>query len=197
MCDVPAHRGGAERGAHRAQIDGAAKIEVGGGKVMMRGLSAKEYGDYERGLFTQQADGTLKPKPIDGAFRAKLAARCLTDEDGAIPARIKALLMAVAAVSKGRQALALRELRRGADLGLVLDEAVAGMIVLSSLRGEGAGLDFERVLTEVFGARSESPSFEPVAVAEGEAAACGFLGSELSSRRPRQGGRPARRNSTV
>lgn len=58
-------------------------VEVSGGKVMMRGLSAKEYGDYERGLFTQMPDGTLKPKPIDGAFRATLVARCLTDDDGA------------------------------------------------------------------------------------------------------------------
>ena len=57
-------------------------VEVGGGKVQMRGLSAKEYGDYERGMFTQLPDGTLRPKPIDGTFRAKLVARCLTDEDG-------------------------------------------------------------------------------------------------------------------
>jgi len=96
--------------------------------------------------------------------------RRIMDEDGAIPARIKALLMAVAAVSKGRQALALRELRRGAELGLVLDEAVAGLIVLSSLRGEGAALDFEQILTEVFGAQKDVAPFEPVPVAAGEAA---------------------------
>lgn len=96
--------------------------------------------------------------------------RRITDEDGAIPARIKALLMAVAAVSKGRQALALRELRRGAELGLVVDEAVAGLIVLSSLRGEGAALDFEQILMEVFGAQKDVTSFEPVSVTAGEAA---------------------------
>jgi len=96
--------------------------------------------------------------------------RRVIDEDGAIPARIKALLAAVAAVSKGRQGLALRELRRGADLGLVLDEAVAGMIVLSSLRGEGAALDFEQVLTEIFGAQAGERPFEPVPVSPGEAA---------------------------
>lgn len=95
--------------------------------------------------------------------------RRITDEDGAIPAKVKALLMAVAAVSKGRQALALRELRRGADLGLDLDEAVAGLIVLGSLRGEGAALDFEQVLTAVFGAQSDVPAFEPVSVSENEA----------------------------
>lgn len=97
--------------------------------------------------------------------------RRIIDEDAAIPARIKALLVAVAAVSKGRQALALRELRRGAGLGLVLDEAVAGIIVLASLRGEGAALDFEQVLTEVFGTRTEIHPFEAVVVSEGEAVA--------------------------
>ena len=58
-------------------------VEIAGGKVIMRGLSAEEYGKYERGLFNQAADGTLKPKPIDGTFRARLVARCLTDDDGA------------------------------------------------------------------------------------------------------------------
>jgi hypothetical protein len=57
-------------------------VEISGGKVQMRGLSAREYGDYERELFTQNPDGTLRPKPIDGTFRAKLVARCLTDADG-------------------------------------------------------------------------------------------------------------------
>lgn len=96
--------------------------------------------------------------------------RSITDEDGAIPARIKALLIAVAAVAKGRQALTLRELRRGAGLGLVLDEAVAGLIVLSSLRGEGAALDFEQALIEVFGAPEGEVPFAPVSVSQGEAA---------------------------
>lgn len=57
-------------------------VDIGDGKVQMRGLSAKEYGDYERQLFTQMPDGTLRPKPIDGAFRARLVALCLTDESG-------------------------------------------------------------------------------------------------------------------
>jgi len=96
--------------------------------------------------------------------------RRITDEDGAISARIKALLMAVAATSKGRGALARRELRRGAELGLALDEAVAGLIVLSSLRGEGAALDFEELLLDVYGAQENPPPFEPVPVSDGEAA---------------------------
>lgn len=57
-------------------------VEITGGKVQMRGLSAREYGDYERGLFTQGPDGLLKPNKIDGGFRARLVAKCLTDEDG-------------------------------------------------------------------------------------------------------------------
>jgi hypothetical protein len=57
-------------------------VEISGGKVQMRGLSAREYGDYERELFTQGPDGMLRAKPIDGAFRARLVAKCLTDEDG-------------------------------------------------------------------------------------------------------------------
>lgn len=97
--------------------------------------------------------------------------RGITDEDGALPAKIKALLMAAAAVAKGRQALALRELRRGAALGLGLDEAVAGLIVLSSLRGEGAALDFDRALTEVYGTPDAVAEFAPVAASGGEASA--------------------------
>ncbi len=58
-------------------------VEIPGGKVMMRGLSAKEYGDYEQTLFRQDSEGKLVPKPIDGMFRAGLVARCLTDADGA------------------------------------------------------------------------------------------------------------------
>jgi ABC-type phosphonate transport system ATPase subunit len=57
-------------------------VELAGGKIRMRGLSAREYGEYERGLFTQGPDGMLHPKPIDGAFRARLVARCLTTEAG-------------------------------------------------------------------------------------------------------------------
>lgn len=57
-------------------------VEIADGKVMMRGLSAREYGDYERSLMDQQPDGTLTPKAVDGSFRARLVSRCLTDEDG-------------------------------------------------------------------------------------------------------------------
>jgi hypothetical protein len=58
-------------------------VDVGGGKVTMRGLTAAEYGEYERGLFTQGPDGSVKPKPISASFRAALVSRCLTDPAGA------------------------------------------------------------------------------------------------------------------
>jgi hypothetical protein len=41
-------------------------VEISGGKIQMRGLSAREYGDYEREMFTQNPDGTLKPKDVVG-----------------------------------------------------------------------------------------------------------------------------------
>ncbi len=95
--------------------------------------------------------------------------RQITDTDGAISARIKALLVAVAAVARSRDALALRELERGAGLGLTIDQAVAGMIVLSSLRGEGAALAFEVLLEKVYGPFDDVPPVPQVAVAPGEA----------------------------
>ena len=58
-------------------------VDVGGGKITVRGLTAAEYGEYERGLVTQGPDGTVKPKPISATFRAALVARCLSDGNGA------------------------------------------------------------------------------------------------------------------
>lgn len=95
--------------------------------------------------------------------------RQIADTDGAISARIKALLVAVAAVARNRDALALRELERGAGLGLTIDQAVAGMIVLSSLRGEGAALAFESLLDKVYGPFDDAPPVPQVEVAPGEA----------------------------
>ncbi|HEY6868159.1 MAG TPA: carboxymuconolactone decarboxylase family protein [Novosphingobium sp.] len=97
--------------------------------------------------------------------------RQLTDTDGAIPAVLKALLIAVAAVARNRDDLARRELARGKDLGLAIEQAVAGLIVLSSLRGEGAAMAFERLLEEVYGPTGEVPAVEQVSVATGEAKA--------------------------
>jgi alkylhydroperoxidase/carboxymuconolactone decarboxylase family protein YurZ len=76
--------------------------------------------------------------------------RAIIDTDGAVPARFKALFSAVAAIAKNQEDLALRELRRGAAAGLTLKEAVAGLIVLSSLRGEGMALAFEKLLGSLY-----------------------------------------------
>lgn len=98
--------------------------------------------------------------------------REITDQDGALPARMKALLMTVAAVARNRDALAARELARGIALGLELKEAVAGLIVLSSLRGEGAALAFQALLEEAYPeASDEAPPLPELTVAPGEAIA--------------------------
>lgn len=97
--------------------------------------------------------------------------RQVIDTDGAIPGVLKALLVAVAAAARNRNELALRELRRGAGLGLTIDQAVAGLIVLSSLRGEAAAMAFEHLLAEVYGPFEDAPPVEQVPVATGEAQA--------------------------
>ena len=97
--------------------------------------------------------------------------RQITDTDGAIPAAMKTLMIAVAAVARNRNDLALRELRRGAELGMTIDQAVAGLIVLTSLRGEGAGMTFEDLLAQVYGPFEDMPPVEQVPVAAGEAQA--------------------------
>lgn len=97
--------------------------------------------------------------------------RQIIDTDGAISAQIKALLVAVAATARNRDELALKELRRGEKLGLTIEQAVAGLIVLSSLRGEGAAMAFERLLDKVYGPFGDAPEVEQVPVAAGEAKA--------------------------
>jgi len=82
--------------------------------------------------------------------------RAVVDRDGAIPARIKALYVAVAATTKGYRELAQRELKRAHQLGLTVDEASAAAIVLSSVRGEGAALSFIALLEAEYPASSEA-----------------------------------------
>lgn len=72
--------------------------------------------------------------------------REIVELDGALPSKVKALFVAVAAVNKGFATLAQREAARAAGLGLTLHEATAGLIVLSSLRGEGAAMAFKSML---------------------------------------------------
>ncbi|AYH45080.1 carboxymuconolactone decarboxylase family protein [Azoarcus sp. DN11] len=81
--------------------------------------------------------------------------RQLVDSDGAIPARIKALYVAVAATTKGYVSMAQRELKRAHQLGLTFEEASAAAVVLSSVRGEGAALSFISTLEAEYPGRSE------------------------------------------
>jgi 4-carboxymuconolactone decarboxylase len=76
--------------------------------------------------------------------------REIVEIDGALPAKIKSLFVAVAATNKGFGELARREIERAASLGLTLNEAASGLILLSSLRGEGAALSFKAVLDAAY-----------------------------------------------
>lgn len=99
------------------------------------------------------------------------AFRSVIDTDGAVPAKFKALFAAVAAVDRRHLGLARRELARGAGLGLTPAEAAAGLIVLTSLRGEAAALDFSEVIAESF-ATIDAPAPQPLpTAAAGEAIA--------------------------
>ncbi len=63
--------------------------------------------------------------------------REIVETDGAIPAKLKSLFVAVAPTNKGYAELARREAACASSLGLTLKEAAAGLILLSGLRGEG------------------------------------------------------------
>jgi 4-carboxymuconolactone decarboxylase len=90
--------------------------------------------------------------------------RAVIESDGAVPARLKALFASVAAIDRGHLELATREIERGVGLGLTRLEATAGLIVLTSLRGEGAA-------TQTFGSE-DMPAPQPLpTAAEGEAVA--------------------------
>ena len=72
--------------------------------------------------------------------------RMVIERDGALPARIKALFAAVAAIDRRYPDLARREFQRGVALGLTVQDATAGIIVLASLRGEGAAIEFAAIV---------------------------------------------------
>ena len=98
--------------------------------------------------------------------------RELIETDAALPAKIKCLFAAVAASNKGYAALAQRELEHAARRGLTLNEAASGLILLSSLRGEGAALAFDETLRAVYPVPgSASKEIELVRAAPGEAEA--------------------------
>jgi len=100
--------------------------------------------------------------------------REIVETDGALPARIKGLFAAVAAITKRDPGLAARELTRARSQGLTQDEASSGLILLSSLRGEGVALAYDAVLGKVY-LDDAPPAFaaapEAVHAAPGEAEA--------------------------
>lgn len=96
--------------------------------------------------------------------------RRVIEEDGALPARIKVLFVAVAATTKGYREMASRELARAKELGLSFDEASSAAIVLSSVRGEGAALSFIDALEAVYpGETGGDEPLREIDVAPGEA----------------------------
>nr|WP_314445695.1 carboxymuconolactone decarboxylase family protein [uncultured Sphingomonas sp.] len=97
--------------------------------------------------------------------------RAVIDQDGAVSAPLKALFAAVAATDRRYPDLARRELERGVSLGLDVTAATAGIIVLASLRGEGAAMEFAKLVAAAFpGAPPPAAQPLPQAVA-GEAIA--------------------------
>jgi len=97
--------------------------------------------------------------------------RSVVDCDGAVPARLKALFAAVAAIDRRHLGLARQEMQRGMKLGLSSMEATAGLIVLTSLRGEAAASDFAAILDDCYG-DGEAPPVQPLPTAgPGEAEA--------------------------
>ena len=96
--------------------------------------------------------------------------RKIVDMDGALPARVKALYVAVAATTKGYRELAQRELKRAHGLGLEFAEASAAAIILSSVRGEGAALSFIALLEGEYPGQTGGEEAMPVLeVAPGQA----------------------------
>lgn len=108
----------------------------------------------------------IAPQTLGGYARF----RQIINEDGALPARVKALCVAAAATSKGFHDMAGRELRRARDLGLRFDEASSAAIVLSSVRGEAAALKFLEQLDAAYPDEpQDTASLREIEVAPGEA----------------------------
>lgn len=97
-------------------------------------------------LFNSELLKELAPFTISGydLFREVI------ETDGALPAKLKSLFAAVAACNRRYPVLARKELDRAARLGLTRNEAAAGLILLSSLRGEGAALAFDATIREIY-----------------------------------------------
>lgn len=112
-------------------------------------------------LFNSELLKELAPFTISGydLFREVI------EIDGALPAKLKGLFAAVAACNRGYPALARKELDRAARQGLTRNEAAAGLILLSSLRGEGAALSFDATIREIYppACHAEVPPAHPAA----------------------------------
>ncbi len=102
--------------------------------------------------------------------------REVIDSDGALPAKLKCLFSAVAATNKGYLELARRELERASRLGVLVNEAASGLILLSSLRGEGAALGFDALLAEVYGLPARAAQLPSLVRAEPGEAEANFRG---------------------
>jgi len=106
------------------------------------------------------------PKTIAGFRRF----RSVVESDGALPASLKRLFVAAAACTKGYEAMALRELRQAAVLGLDVELAGSALAILASSRGEGAALRFAEIFATVY---PDSHAIEaeevPIEVEAGEA----------------------------
>jgi len=108
------------------------------------------------------------PKTLAGYARF----RQVIEADAALPASLKLLFVAAAACVKGYEALAERELRAAARLGLEVEMAGAAIAILASSRGEGAALRFEALVAAVYPDTARFDADAPsIAVADGEAAA--------------------------
>lgn len=108
----------------------------------------------------------IAPMTVGGYRRL----RTVIDTDGALPARIKALYVAVAATTRRYPEMARRELARAHAAGLSFIEASAAAIVLTSVRGEGAALDFVAALEVEFPGQTGGTDAErEMAVDPGEA----------------------------
>ncbi|MDE2620861.1 MAG: carboxymuconolactone decarboxylase family protein [Sphingomonadales bacterium] len=106
------------------------------------------------------------PKTLAGYGRF----RAVIDGDSALPARIKALFVAVAASTKGYPEMAGRELARGKAAGLTFAEAASGVTILCSVRGEGAALRFLALVEQTYEERVDPATpLAELAVAPGEA----------------------------
>ena len=106
---------------------------------------------------------TIAPLSLAGYARF----RQVIDSDGALPARIKALCVAVAATTKSYPEMARRELARAQSLGLTREEASSAAIILCSVRGEGAALRFVELLEKEYGGGAPAPDVAPVDISIG------------------------------